>query len=219
MKKIFFIAALVICSLNAEAQMTLQGGGTTTLTFRKSPDFNDPSIAGSRYFIESFTPAKVNNGTEDFMIRYNAYSDVMEYKQNKDILELIKDQNKRFVFNDGITYELMDYSLDGKNYSQYHQILLNKNDTKISKYKSIKLIPAKKAANSYDTDTQASYKENKDVYFVTYNNQTIEFDGKSKSLEKLIPSKESEIKKFFKENKIRENDADMIKVGNFLSGL
>lgn len=219
MKKIFFIAAFVICSLNAEAQMTLQGGGTTMLTFRKSNNFNDTNIAGSRYLNEQFNTAKVNKGTQDFMIRYNAYNDLMEYKNGSDILELVKEQNTYFQFSNGEIIELLNYNIDGNDFSRYHQILTNNGNVKVSKFRSIKLNPAKAASNSYDTGTDASFKPNKDVYFITYNNQTIEFDGKSKSLEKLIPSKESEIKKFFKENKIRENDADMIKVGNFLSGL
>jgi len=55
------------------------------------------------------------------------------------------------------------------------------------------------------------------VYFITYNNQTFEFDGKQKSLEKIIPGKGDAIKAFYKENKIKENDSDMIKLGNFLA--
>lgn len=218
MKKIFFGALLITFSISSNAQV-MSFSENSQIAFRKSPDFNDATVAGSKYYSEEFSNAKVNNGTESFLIRYNAYRDVMEYKKGTDILELIKEQNLRFSFQNGSTYELMNFVLNGKDYSQYHQILLDKNNIKVSKYRSIKLVPAKKAANSYDSDTQATYKENKDVYFVTYNNQTIEFDGKSKILEKLIPSKASEIKEFFKQNKIKENDDDMIKVGNFLATL
>ena len=88
---------------------------------------------------------------------------------------------------------------------------------KISKFESIKLIPASKASNSYEKDTQATYKPSTEVYFITYNNQTFEFDGKQKSLEKIIPGKTDAIKAFYKQNKIKENDSDMIKLGNFLA--
>ena len=107
--------------------------------------------------------------------------------------------------------------MDGKSHERYHKVLTDKNGIKISKFQSIKLIPAKPAANSYDTATQAAYKPNKEVYFITYNNQTFEFDGKQKSLEKIIPGKSDAIKAFYKENKIKENDSDMIKLGNFLA--
>lgn len=222
MKKSFLVISFALASLAGNAQAIIGnslGSGGGMLNFRKSREFNDKSIGGSRYLTEQFNLAKVNKGTRDFMIRYNAYNDLMEYKDGTEILELIKDQNTYFQFADGQVFELLNYTIDGNEYSRYHQILTNANNTKVSKYKSIKLNPAKSASNSYETGSAASFKPNKDVYFVTYNNQTIEFDGKSKTLEKLIPSKVSEVKKFFKENKIKENDADMIKVGNFLSSL
>lgn len=218
MKKIFFIAIMLNLSLISNAQVNLQSGGST-LSFRKSPEFSDKTISGSKYFDEGFKTAKVNKGTQEFAIRYNAYNDIMEYNNGNDLLDLIKEQNTYFQFSNGDVYELMHYNFRGKEVSRYNKVLLNKNNVVISKFRSIKLIEAKPAATMYDSPTAASYKPNEDIYFVTYDNQTVEFDGKSKTLEKLIPSKASEIKKFFKENKIKENDADMIKVGNFLSSL
>ncbi|MBA5792816.1 hypothetical protein H1R17_02100 [Flavobacterium sp. xlx-214] len=218
MKKIFLIASFITFSIAANAQMTLQTGGNN-LTFKKSADFDDATVAGSKYFTEQYNNAQVNNGTQSFLIRYNAYADLMEYKNGSETLELIKEKNVHFVFQDGSIYELLNYNLDNKDLSRYHQILVSNANSKVSKYKSIKLVPAKKASNSYDSDTQATYKANKDVYFVTYNNQTVEFDGKEKTLSKLIPGKASEIKEFYKSNKIKENDTDMIKLGHFLATL
>ena len=220
MKKIFFIAAFLGFTLYGNAQVTLQGDGSLgTLVFRKSADFNDASIGGSRYLSEEFSLAKVNKGTENFMIRYNAYGDIMEYKNGNDLLELIKEQNTHFQFDSGEIYELLTYNVKGSSVSRYHRILTDQNNVKVSKFQSVKLEEAKAATNSYDSATPASYKQNRDSYFITINGQTTEFDGKRKSAEKLFPSKSSEIKKFYKENKIRTNDEDMIKLGNFLATL
>lgn len=216
MKKAIFIFSLGILSITAHAQVNLNDGGGV-LSFRKSPEFNDANTAGSKYISENYQNAKVNKGEQSFLIRYNAYSDMMEYKNGTDILELIKEKNTHFTFQDGSIYELFQYQLDGKSHERYHKVLTDKNGIKISKFQSIKLIPAKKATSSYDSDTQAAYKPNKEVYFITYNNQTFEFDGKQKSLEKIIPGKSDAIKAFYKENKIKENDSDMIKLGNFLA--
>ena len=202
----------------SNAQMTLQSGDGT-LTFRKSEEFNEAAVAGSRYLNEQYQNTKVNKGTQDFLIRYNAYNDVMEYKNGADVLELIKDKNTHFIFQDGTVYELFTYNLDGKSYERYHQVLVDNKNSKISKFQSIRLLPAQKATNSYESDTQATFKSNKEIYFLTYNGQTLEFDGKQKTLEKIIPSKKDAIKKFYKENRIRENDADMIRVGQFLAQL
>ena len=219
MKKIFFTVLLVGFAVAGNAQTVTGLGDTGSLIFRKSPDFNDANVQGSKYFSEDFKQAKVNKGTQDFSIRYNAYSDVMEYKNGNETLELIKDQNTYFQFANGDVFELMSYEVKGNTVSRYNQILLDKDNVKVSKFKSIKLIEAKAPANSYDSATPASYKPNKDEYFITYNDQTFEFDGKQKTLSKMIPAKLAEIKKFYKENKIKENDADMIKLGNFLSTL
>ena len=217
MKKVIFILSFGIFSIIANAQMTLQSGGEGTLTFRKSADFNDAAIAGSRYLTEQYQNTKVNKGTQNFLIRYNAYNDVMEYKNGSDILELVKDKNTHFEFQNGAIYELFKYEFNNKTVERYHRVLVSNKNATISKYQSIKLIPASKAANSYESDKQATYKENEEIFFLTYNNQTFEFDGKQKSLEKIISGKSDAIKAFYKQNKIKENDSDMIKLGNFLA--
>lgn|SRR5690606_24448906 len=218
MKKIFLIAAFIGFALTSNAQSTMQLG-VGTLTFRKSPDFDDASVLGSKYLTEDFSQAKVNKGTQNFLIRYNAYSDLMEYQNDGELLELIKEQNTHFQFANGEVYELLQYNLKGSSVSRYHQILTDQNNVKVSKFRSIKLEEAKAPSNSYDSATPASYKRNRDSYFITINGQTTEFDGKQRSVQKLFPSKSAEIKKFFKENKIKTNDEDMVKLGDFLATL
>lgn len=217
MRKVFLISAFLGFALSGNAQVTLQGAESLgTLTFRKSPEFKDESILGSKYITEEFQYAKVNNGTDSFLIRYNAHRDVMEYKSANEILELIKEQNTHFIFSDGTVYELLSSPSSG---NQYHKILSDKKDIKLSKHSSIKLEQAKPAINSYDTDSPASFKRNRDVYYITINGKTTEFDGKQRSVRALFPNKNSEIKNFFKNNRIRNTDEDMIKLGNFLATL
>ncbi len=220
MKKLIYIIPLIIISYTSHSQIMIGGelgsaGGM--LNFKKSTEFNDANTTGSKYLSDNFQNARVNKGEQNFLIRYNAYSDIMEYKNGADVLELIKEKNTHFIFQDGTVYELFSYNLKSASLERYHKVLVENKNVKISKFESIKLIPAKKALNSYETDTQAAYKANKEVYFITYNNQTVEFDGKQKSLEKIIPGKADVIKAFYKENKIKENDSDMIKLGNFLA--
>jgi len=216
MKKVIYILSLGLFSITSNAQVQMNTG-EGLLSFSKSPDFNDANTTGSKYLSENYQSTKVNKGDQNFQIRYNAFTDMMEYKSGSDILELIKEKNTHFTFQDGSVYELFQYQADGKSYDRYHKVLTDKNGIKVSKFQNIKLIPAKKATSSYDSDTQAAYKPNKEIYFITYNNQTFEFDGKQKSLEKIISGKGDAIKAFYKENKIKENDSDMIKLGNFLA--
>src|SRR5690554_2146715 len=180
MKKLIIIVSIGLFSFTSEAQSTLQSG--STLVFRNSPDFDESAIAGSKYLVDNFTLAKVNKGADDFFIRYNAYADIMEYKKGDETLELVKSKNTHFNFADGTIFELLKYDLDGTSYERYHQILVDNGRFKISKFQSIKLNPARKASNSYEKDSQASYTPNRDTYFITINNVTHEFDGKRKSL-------------------------------------
>ncbi len=216
MKKAIFILSIGILSITANAQVNISEGAGM-LSFRKSPEFNDANTAGSKYISEAYQNAKVNKGDQNFLIRYNAYRDMMEYKNGADVLELIKEKNTHFEFQDGTVYELFSYNLNNSTVDRYHKVLVENKNAKISKFESVKLLPGKQASNSYESDTQASYKLNSGVYFLTYNNQTFEFDGKQKNLEKIIPGKTDAIKAFYKQNKIKENDTDMIKLGNFLA--
>jgi len=219
MKKAILIFSLGLFSVTANAQMVLQSGGSSTLSFRKSPNFKDAEASGSKYFKESYQNARVNKGDQNFLVRYNAYSDIMEYNNGSDMLDLIKEKNTHFVFQDGSIYELFTYTTKGESLERYHQVVVDNNDVKISKFRSIELIPGKKATNSYDVDTQPAYKAKEEVYYITVNNVTSEFDGKQKSLVNLFPGKEEAIKAFYKNNRIKENDSDMIKLGNFLATL
>lgn len=215
MRKTFLALSFLALSFSTTAQSNLEIDNTT-LTFRSSEYHNDTNIEGSKYLNEQFINTKVNNGPQNFLIRYNAYNDIMEYQNGVDLVELIKDQNTHFQFNNGDVYELMTYVVRGKNITRYNQILFDENQIKISKFRSIELIEAKEATTGYTKSSPARYAPNKDTYFITLNSKTTEFDGKQKSLEKLFPSKTIEIKKFYKDNKIRENDDDLIKLGTFL---
>src|SRR5690554_8017806 len=88
------------------------------------------------------------------MIRYNAYGDIMEYKNGNDLLELIKEQNTHFQFDSGEIYELLTYNVKGSSVSRYHRILTDQNNVKVSKFQSVKLEEAKAATNSYDSRSE-----------------------------------------------------------------
>lgn len=218
MRKTLLAVSVLALSFSTTAQSYLEIGNTT-LTFRKSEYHNDTSIQGSKYLNEQFINTKVNNGTQNFLIRYNAYNDIMEYQNGAELVELIKEQNTHFQFNNGDVYELMTYHVKGKNITRYNQILFDKNHIKISKFRGVELIEAKKAQTGYTNSSPARYVPSKDIYYITLNNKTIEFSGKQKSLEKLFPNKTMEIKKFYKNNKIKENDDDLIKLGKFIMTL
>src|SRR5690606_29982038 len=124
MKKIVFIMPFGLIGFFSNAQMTLQSGDGT-LTFRKSEEFNEAAVAGSRYLNEQYQNTNVKIGPPAVLIMYNADNDVMEYKNGADVFESIKDENTPFIFQDGTVYELFTYKLDGKSYERYDQVLVD----------------------------------------------------------------------------------------------
>jgi len=224
MKKLTFILSTItfISFSDSFAQINAQGvSGTGVLTFYKNTTDKKPSVIGSEYIIEEFKPARVNGGTQPFQIRFNAHNNVMEYKKDNEELILIKKNNTLIEYTDGKTYELVSYTdKKGKEFDSY--LFLIKNAGKISIYKleKINFIEARAASNTYDTATLAEYKRSSDTFFIKIGDKVSELPTKQKDYIKLFPSKETEIKEYFKSNKINfKDDANLIKLATFLNTL
>lgn len=225
MKKLKFALGAIILftfSNNSFAQVSAQGvSGTGTLTFYRNNSDKKASIVGSEYIIEDYKPAMVNNGTQPFEIRFNAHTNVMEYKKNSEDLILIKKDNTLIEFNNGKTYELISIK-DKKNTENETYLALIKKTENVSIYKFEKIIfiEARPAANTYDTGAPAEYKRSSDTFYIKIGDVVSELPTKQKEYIKLFPGKEAQIKEYFKSNKINfKDDADLIKFATFLNSI
>lgn len=224
MKRISIVLSTVFLTSFSQsfAQVNAQGvSGIGTLTFYKSNSNKKENVIGSEYIVEEFKSARVNGGTQPFQIRFNAHTNVMEYKKDNDNLILIKKDNTLIEFSDGKTYELVTYKDNkGKEIIDYLSVI--KKDKNVSTYKleKINYVEARPAANTYDTGAPAEYKRVSDSYFIKIGSQISELPTKSKGYIKLFPSKEAEIKAYFKSNKVNfKDDADLIKLTTFLNSI
>lgn len=206
MRNLFFLFLFIMLASNVYAQPQITETTIIRQVYVNNLDKKEENIVGSKYFDDAFSSAKVNGGTGDFDIRYNAFLDIMEYKSEKGLVELLKENNTSFKFSNGDVYELFNYSLKGTPVSRYQQVLVDTNGVKISLFKSIKFNKAQPAASSYQTDVPANYKALKDQLFITFGGNTVPFDGKQKSLEEVFPAKADVIKKFYKEHKVKDTD-------------
>lgn len=204
------------------AQVSAQGvSGTGVLSFYKSNSNKKSTIIGSQYIDEAFSAAKVNGGTQPFQIRFNAFTNVMEYKKDNDELVLIKKDNKLVEFTNGKIYELNSFTdKRGNNEQSYFAIIKKEAKVSILKLEKVTLSEARSASNTYDTGSPAEYKRSSDAYYLKLGDKVSELPTKSKDFVKLIPNKETEIKDFFKNNKISfKDDADLIKLTTFLNSI
>ncbi|WP_177761145.1 hypothetical protein [Flavobacterium sp. I3-2] len=224
MKKITFIlSTLTLLSFSDSfAQVSAQGvSGRGTLTFYRSNSDNKPSVIGSEYIIEEYKSAKVNQGNQSFQIRFNAHNNVMEYKKDDENLILIKKDNTFIEFSDGRSYELISYTdKKGKTFDSYLYLIKNAGKISIYKYEKINYVEARPAVNTYDTGSPAEYKRASDSFYIKVGDKVSELPTKQKDYIKMFPGKESEIKEYFKSNKINFKDnADLTKLAMFLNSI
>lgn len=224
MKKIkILLSTIALTSLsNTFAQVNAQGvSGIGTLTFYKSNSDKKASTIGSEYIIEEFKPARVNGGNQPFQIRFNANTNVMEYKKDNEELILIKNNNTLIEFTDGTGYELISYNdKKGKETETYLAIVKKTENVSIYKYEKINYVDARPAQNTYDTGSPAEFKRVSDTFFIKIGNTVSELPTKQKEYIKLFPNKEAQIKEYFKSNKINFKDnADLIKLAMFLNSI
>lgn len=221
-KTTLFLSTLSFFAIsNLYSQANIQGSSIGILTFYKSNSDKKTNAIGSEYIEEDFKSARVNGGTQPFQIRFNAHTNVMEYKKDNEDLILVKNNNPLIEFTNGKTYELVSYTdKKGKEFDNYLSLIKNAGKISIYKYEKITYQEARPAQNTYDTGSPAEFKKASDTFFIKIGDVVSELPTKQKEYIKLFPGKEAQIKEYFKSNKINfKDDADLIKFATFLNSI
>lgn len=213
MKKLLFL--LLPCALIAqqkEDQNVVQGQDLLMTRKAASPTIVD----GSPYIQNDYIPGHLANNSKNHQLRYNAYTDDIEFKQNGEILIANKIPGQKFIFNSGETYTTLHYSLDGNVSSLGYLVELVSNPEKYSLYKkqSVKKIDALEGLNSYQSSKNSYYEKQKDQYLILHN-------GNYYTLPSSIRKMEGEYKdmaaKFNKQNNLKLNDESLTLFVNWLN--
>lgn len=197
------------------------GGRGQVFDFGKKANARE-NVNGSPYFVDTYLPVKISNyENETILVRYNAADDEMEFKKDDQLYYVPKSEDLIVKFiNSGKEYHYASYTDKGNATSGY-LVLLSENE-KISLFKreQIKFVPAKEAANSYDTGRPAEYKKSNDSFFIKINGTIENFPKNKKELIKKFSHKEKEVAEFLKANKISfSKEADLITLTKFLNTL
>lgn len=224
MKKITLIALLGISSFLFSQANTIglnSAGGTREVFFKIKSEgagraLNYDEIIGSPYLNKNFSIAKVANDYENAPVRYNTFTEEIEFQKNGTTLALPKEEkfSRIEIFSPKTTLVRLDTQDD---LSGYFFELVN---GKTGLYKKIKtkFIDAVPAANSYASDRPASFKTLDPVYYIKTESGYIKKPKKVKDITEAFPAKKEEIENFTKSNNIKINkEEDLIKLVKFLN--
>ncbi len=223
MKKLIILIALVSFSLNGQSQRINQvaenfiNDSQNFVTNNTTRGVKDVNVTGSR-FITDFQFGKVIGYNQNYLMRYDAFNDQMEVKNNEDQIVIINKKTiNEVTFNDGSKYKIYNYTTEGSSKTGYLKVLYAGKNSSLLKKDVIKYVPEKKAESSYDSDVPAAYKKGSAIYFIADHNGDIRSFTKKKELLKLFPAKKKAIDKFMKANRVKFSDeTSLAKLGRHL---
>ena len=220
-KLLVIVPAVLISSIAVAQQTYVDPGGSVNLIYSKKAP-SEPA-QGTQYFIEAFSPAKVDGSKDISVVRYNAYSDELEVKVNEEIMVLQPKADQVIRLTNGrAAYQYTEYSNKENVGSQHYLLLVSENpNLKIFKKERIYLQPEEHPSGGYQKYKAPMYKKADTEYYIQKNNGQVTYmSTKKKDILALVPGKENEIKNFMKENSIStSDDEDLKKLGAFLNSL
>jgi len=194
---------------------------TSGHSFNMIADDTPVKVVGTMYYDESFSQARIDDGTEVVLLRYNALKDEMEFRQGSDMYYLIKDDyTKVDFFNNKKLYQYLKYTDIDK--IEKRGFLLRLFDGEKSLYKSEKiiLVPERPSTTGYEIAKPAEYKKTKENYYIKNGELTVIFPKNKKELLKMFPDKNKEISDFLKKKKPSfSKETDLIELIRFLNNI
>ncbi|MEM6516961.1 MAG: hypothetical protein AAF688_12315 [Bacteroidota bacterium] len=204
-------------------QLLMEGSGTMLMTTGKRA----LKTKGTPYLKEKFEAANVIGfDNKIYNIRYNAFTDEIEIKLEDGSLKKMNNSLENVVVKTTLSktiFEPLEYVDEDGNKLKGFLISLTPNNDSVKLYlrKSKRFVEAKPAQTGYDKDKPAEYKDERDEYYIKYNDsQPVFVPKKKKDFLKLFPAKKGEIESFIKKNKIKTNrEDDLIALTNYMNSL
>lgn len=221
MKKILFLALLVptICfsqriDIPIEfVRNNLNDSGVPNVNYKGSPYLNKEFVEGK---------VTVNNDmTYNREIRYNAYSDIFEFKDENNEIKTLQKSNIVTVKIEGKFFEMYDYLSNNSAKEGYFEKLNRNGKTILLKQHHKKFIDAVKANSSYQEDTPAKFVLNTS-YFVKKDelSPAIKIILKKKNILRVLKDKEVSIKEYISKKKPNfKNEQEVAQLFDYYNSL
>jgi hypothetical protein len=213
-----FLFILLTNSLSAQ---TMIDGLWDSYRFTKTregifPEYNlkMSEIKGTPYLDEAYKPGKIvtNEGTiyTDIPLRYNAYSDDLEFQKDKDAYKIEPKTIIKSAEFGGAIFRCMQYVLNGKTQNGFFEILAEGKATLLMRYS--KRFFDSEEAKAYSEAKPARFEEAKITYFITIDGTPAQLITSKKSLPELFGDKKSEMESYISKNKIAIKGDDLTKI-------
>ncbi|MGV8915616.1 MAG: hypothetical protein ACOH1X_09240 [Kaistella sp.] len=224
MRLFFSFISIISAAILLQAQQISLQEIANNNRFQKNIDmFNNgetkiyySDVLGIPYYQSDFIPAKVNETSEVFSIRYNSFLDAVEILNNSDVYQLPKDETSP-DFRFETTNEKLVFVKTDDIYSGYF-FVISEGRNRILKKVITKFYPAKPAANTLIPGDAARFQMQKPIYFLQTASGVKKLPKNEKEFIAIFPEKKEALNEFFKKNKIKLNkDQDLVKLGKFLA--
>lgn len=217
MKKIIVFVAIIsnlkVYSQSQPAIMRMLDSDPRISTALRNNNVYDPNksnntITGNPYSTTEFLAGNIKSLNTNITFKYNAYKDVIEFKDGNNIYELPKDViYSPIVLNDNTKF-ILENNNDG-NFSYYLELYNNNNVALLKKYK-VNLISAK-PTDGYREATAPKFSSLKFDYYLKINNKISEFPKNKKDLLSNNYPNNSSLEQFVKKNNSYIKDEDALK--------
>ncbi|MBB6332240.1 hypothetical protein HNP24_003232 [Chryseobacterium sediminis] len=221
MKKILTIA-LFLPFVIVEAQQSLNINnvtGTQSVFESVASGTGGPikyeDIQGSPYQSPIFQKASVGEKYGNIDVRYNAYTDDIEFINNgkTEVLPKQDDFSRIEVLPSKQVFVYLKNSSDPKGYVT--EVAKGKNS--VYKKEKVTFKDAAPAPNSYQTGKPAMFVKQDPVYYVKTASGSISKVSSLKKITDIFPEKEKEYNAYIKSNNLKFNDADIVKLMTFIN--
>jgi|SRR5690606_24470168 len=182
-------------------------------------------VKGSQYYNENFLYAFVNeNKSNPHKLRYNAYTDEMEFERDGKLYDLEKGLYKVIDFDVALNkkYIYAEYVYNDETIKGY-LVELASGEYKLYKREKMEFIPERKSTPSGfgKSDTPAEFRPAKNIYFLKIGDgQLIEIPNSKSKFTDLLNENQKAVSKFIKENNISLTDEkDLITLCENLNNL
>ena len=218
----YTVITLLLLSLSGYSQKTDSEQTLVHRTSITSFDLRSKELVGSIYINEDFFPAKLSNSQDQYLVRYNAYLDEMEFEKNGNAYHLSKNLNYSINF-EGInkTYQVYNYLEKKETVPGFFVVLYSGDNISLLIKEKIKFYEEVKAKTGYDKYKPPTLKRVSDEFYIGYKNSVAkELPSKKKGILDLFASKANEIESFANENKLGfKNREDLIQIFKYYDTL
>lgn len=200
-------------SVQAQSNLTTETGQVEIRLFGEAA--KEEKAIGTPYISEQFIPAIVDDFKKSYLVRFNASSGLMEFK-NENFLTLVmsNEQDHVVVLQDGSRRVYKTVDLNGSRKMMLESWADGEGNAAFV-MESIAFLGAETAQSSYGTDKPARYERSKDkVFYQVAGGLLLEMPVKKKKILALFSK--TGLKEFYKKEKINvKNVKDLVKVFKF----